>query len=67
MKNPYDIDKLEAFFKAVAQLTLNHDVINDHACVTADKLGKELEKVDPEWYEEHSFSDWEKLKDYIGI
>jgi hypothetical protein len=42
--------KLEAFFKAIARLTGHHDVIHDYAAVTADKLGKELEKVDPEWW-----------------
>lgn len=47
--------KLEAFYKAVVQLTFAHDVLEDkdgdeHAVVFPNKLGKELEKVDPEWY-----------------
>jgi len=44
------LEKLEQFFKDIARMTKNHDVINDSACVTADKLGEALEKVDPEWY-----------------
>lgn len=44
------LKKLEAFYKAIAQLTFDHDVIGDHAVVFPNKLGKELEKVDPEWY-----------------
>jgi hypothetical protein len=44
-----DVAKLREFFQAVAKLTLDHDVIDDHACVTAARLGAELEKVDPEW------------------
>jgi hypothetical protein len=44
-----DVAKLREFFQAVAKLTLDHDVIADHACVTAARLGAELEKVDPEW------------------
>jgi hypothetical protein len=51
MKNARSIAKLNAFFNEIAALTSNHDVINDHACVTADKLGEALEKVDPEWWE----------------
>ena len=42
--------KLEAFYKAVAQLTFDHDVIGDSAVVFPSKLGEELERVDPEWY-----------------
>ena len=50
--------KLEAFFKAVADLTVNHDTLDssqdgmeeDYAVVFPNKLGAELEKVDPEWY-----------------
>ena len=45
-----DETKLKAFFKQIAKLTSNHDVIADHACVTADKLGKALAKVDPDWW-----------------
>jgi hypothetical protein len=44
------LQKLEAFYRAVAELTVNHDVIGDSAVVFPSKLGKELEKVDPEWY-----------------
>ena len=44
------IEKLEQFFKEIASMTISHDVIDDHACVTADRLGAALEKVNPEWY-----------------
>jgi len=52
------IAKLEAFYKAVIDLTLNHDTLNspiwggeeEHAVVFPSKLGAALEKVDPEWY-----------------
>ena len=55
------LQKLEAFFEAVSKLTLNHDSIswydgdgyeNDYAVVFPSKLGPELEKVDPKWYDE---------------
>lgn len=49
MNNSDNVERLESFFKAIAYLTLNHDVIDEHACVTANKLSKELEKIDPEW------------------
>lgn len=48
--NARPVAKLNAFFDEIRRLTSNHDVIADHACVTADKLGKALEKVDPEWW-----------------
>jgi hypothetical protein len=41
---------LEAFYRTVAQMTFNHDVLEDYAVVYPSKLGEELEKVDPEWY-----------------
>ena len=44
------IKKLEAFFDEIALMTLHHDAIQNKACVTADRLGKAMEKVDPEWY-----------------
>ena len=46
----YDHEKLEAFFKAVAKLTVDHDVIGDTASVKPNKLGQELAKVDEEWW-----------------
>jgi hypothetical protein len=42
--------KLEAFFREVTQLTLNHDCVGDHAVVFPSKLGAALVKVDPEWW-----------------
>jgi hypothetical protein len=54
------LQKLETFYKEVAQLTFDHDVIyfgtaedgneEESAVVYPSKLGKALEKVDPEWY-----------------
>ena len=52
MKHAHSVARLNAFFEEIATLTSNHDVIDGHACVTADKLGKALEKVDPEWWED---------------
>jgi len=46
----YSYRKLERFLREIANLTLNHDVINDRACVTARKLGNALEKVDANWW-----------------
>jgi len=42
--------QLETFYQRIRSLTANHDVIYDYACVTACKLGKALEEVDPEWW-----------------
>lgn len=44
------LEKLETFFKEVANLTSNHDVHEDSAVVYPSKLGEALEKVDPEWW-----------------
>ena len=48
--------RLETFYKAVANLTLNHDVIacidgNEYASVAPSKLGPLLETIDPKWYD----------------
>lgn len=43
--------RLEKFFKAMVKLTIQHDVVgNDIASVSPSKIGKELDKVDPDWY-----------------
>lgn len=49
MEKDHDKQKLEEFFREVAELTLNHDVLGDSAVVYPNKLGKALEKVDSEW------------------
>jgi hypothetical protein len=49
MKPSYD--SLLNLYYELSAATLNHDVIYDHACVTADKLGEMLAKVDEEWYD----------------
>lgn len=42
---------LEAFFREVAQLTLNHEETTENwAWVSPAKLGAALVKVDPEWW-----------------
>lgn len=50
----HDHEKLEAFFEEVANLTVNHNVLlgseDEYAVVYPSKLGKALEKVDPEWF-----------------
>ena len=51
MKSEREI-KLERFFQRIRTLTSNHDVIHDHACVTARKLGYELELIDPTWWKD---------------
>ena len=53
MKNiEKELKKYKAFYLKIANLTLDHGVINDTACVTAYKLGKELEKINKEWWKE---------------
>ncbi len=42
--------KLKEMFQEVCDLTVNHDVLNDHAIVYPSKLGPVLEKVNPHWY-----------------
>jgi hypothetical protein len=44
--------KLERFYREVARLTLNHDVLADHAVVFPSKLGPVLEEVDKEWWKQ---------------
>jgi hypothetical protein len=43
--------KLERFFKEVADLTVEHEVIADTAVVYPSALGESLSRVDPEWYQ----------------
>ena len=58
MNHVHSVAKLEAFFKEVAKLTLNHNEEKDMgAYVTAADLGKALEKVDPEWFMEYPKKD----------
>ena len=42
--------KLKDMYLEVCDLTINHDVINDHAVVYPSKLGPVLEKIDKKWY-----------------
>jgi hypothetical protein len=44
------LEKLEAFFKEVGDLTSNHETLHDHAVDYPSDLGKALEKVDPDWW-----------------
>ena len=41
---------LEQFFKEIAELTIDHNILSGNAIVFADKLGNALEKVDKEWW-----------------
>lgn len=43
-------EKLKVFFKDVAHLTMNHQVLEDNAVVFPSDLGPVLEKVDKEWW-----------------
>ncbi len=43
-------DKLKEAYKEICNLTVNHDVLNDHAVVYPSNLGPLLEKVDPQWF-----------------
>lgn len=42
--------KLYRFYRTVAEMTVNHDVLGDSAVVYPSKLGPELEKINPRWY-----------------
>ena len=43
--------KLQKFFSEVKDLTINHDVLEDHAVVYPRDLGDALSRVDPSWAE----------------
>jgi hypothetical protein len=45
-------EKLERFFKEVADLTVNHEVIAGEAVVYPSILGEALRRVDSDWYHE---------------
>jgi hypothetical protein len=52
-------EQLLTFFIEVRQMTLDHDDINDIACVTADRLAGPLETVNKEWWnDEPRFNDF---------
>jgi hypothetical protein len=55
LNKPLEYEQLLAFYKAVANLTVDHDVLHskngDHAVVYPNKLSDELAKVDSNWYE----------------
>lgn len=44
-------EQLKTFYKEVAKLTINHNVLNDNAVVYPSDLGPALEKIDPYWFE----------------
>lgn len=44
-------EQLKTFYKEVAKLTINHNVLNDNAVVYPSDLGPVLEKIDPYWFE----------------
>ena len=43
--------KLQKFFSEVKDLTINHDVLDDHAVLYPRDLGDALSRVDPNWAE----------------
>ena len=43
--------KLQRFFSEVKELTINHDVLDDHAVVYPRDLGEALSRVDDNWFE----------------
>lgn len=43
--------RLQRFFSEVKELTINHDVLEDHAVVYPRDLGDALSRVDPHWNE----------------
>jgi len=45
-----EMTKLRIFYQEIAELTINHDVVDDNAVVYPSKLGKALSKIDPEWW-----------------
>lgn len=50
-----ELERLRAFYKAVARMTMDHDTLEvsdeeDYAVVFPKDLGVELEKVDKEWW-----------------
>lgn len=44
------LELLEVFFLEICRLTVDHDVINDHAVVYPRDLGDALMRVDKEWW-----------------
>ena len=44
------LEKLERFFKEVADLKVHHEVIADNAVVFPSALGEALSRVDSDWY-----------------
>jgi len=59
--------KLKQFYKDIARLTSHHDLIDDHACVTADKLGKALAKLDPDWWRDITPMTKQERKDQVNV
>jgi len=60
-KDTIELEKLRTFYKDVALLTIDHDVLHDSAVVYPSKLGPVLEKVDKEWWKIGSY--WTSLRD----
>jgi hypothetical protein len=50
LEDSQELNKLREFYKSVAKLTLHHEDVGGYAVIMAYTLGKELEKIDPEWY-----------------
>jgi len=52
MTEEEELRLLRIFFKEVAYLTFNHDILSDHAVVYPSTLALILAKVKPEWWKE---------------
>ena len=50
MTDTEELELLRTFFKEVSELTLNHDVLEDHAVVYPCNLGPVLEKINKQWW-----------------
>lgn len=44
-----ELEKYKNFFNEIRLMTLNHDVLNNHAVVYPFKLDLVLRKIDPNW------------------
>lgn len=67
--NKEELEKLRAFYNAVARLTSHHDHVEcehyHHAVVFPRDLGEELAKVDPEWWKLDK-EEWNRLNEAHG-
>ncbi len=58
-------ENLKSCYEAVKKLTLHHDVWKESAVVFPSKLGIELEKVDPQWWQENKVPQWRLVCEWL--